>query len=89
MKLTLDLDQCGLSLMQFKDKAAWDKYAYDFRPSRGYYNPQPRDMHPMKFPCAMLYAWSNISYNSDRNDEFWNMFLYDEDYEIEPEQEPE
>lgn len=80
MKITIDIDRLGLTYQEFHTKEQWTDFMYQFRPNRGFYNPQPQDTSPQRFPCAMLADENRIRYCADRNDEYWNIFLYAEDY---------
>lgn len=82
MKIELDLNRAGLEYTEFHSKEAWDDFMYQFRPNRGFYNPQPRDMRPARFPCAMLSEPTCITYCAGGNDEYWNTFIYPGDYSI-------
>jgi hypothetical protein len=64
----------------FNSEDEWKAYAGQFRPNRGYYNPQPEDMYPQKFPCLMMYT-SAIIHRENGNDEFFNFFAYEGDYQ--------
>ena len=70
-----------LDHMEFKTEEDWKKYIEHKTSSyKKHYDPQPRDLHPDRFPCLMIYNdW--IIYKPDGNDEFANFFLYD--YKIE------
>jgi len=80
--IKIDCDESGLTVERFETREDWDRFAAQYRPDRGYYNPQPRSMNPTKFPCVMLSDKGCIFYNGNRNDEYWNMFLPDGSYEI-------
>lgn len=77
-----DLLADGLDCIEFKTKDEWDSYIIQFRPYRGYYNPQPVDMYPSSFPCLMIYCGYRIIGNPNGNDEFMNFFLTDGNYSI-------
>lgn len=76
MNITFNLEEANFQHIQFANKQEWDEYLIQFRPNRGYYNPQPRDTSPNSFPCLMVYS-SDVIYNPGMNDEFFNFFLYD------------
>jgi hypothetical protein len=82
VKITIDLDRTNIDFQRFENKADWESFIYQYRPHRGFYNPQPQDMRPMKFPCAMI-STSTIIGRPDGNDEYWNHFLYDGEYQVE------
>lgn len=82
MRIELDLDRAGLQYDEFPSKEAWADFIHQYRPDRGFYNPQPRDMHPERFPCAMISDQHCIFCRSYGNDEYWNRFIYPGDYSI-------
>lgn len=82
MKITIDLDRTDIQFQRFETKADWESFIHQYRPSRGFYNPQPQYMRPERFPCAMI-STSAIIGRPDGNDEYWNEFLYEGDYSIE------
>lgn len=80
MKQLLDIEKSGLTINRFENQAEWDAFANQFRPRGYYYNPQPRSLYaPGKFPCTMISAPDCIIYNSNMNDEYWSMWLDDDD----------
>jgi len=83
MKITIDLDKADISYQFFVNRAQWDEFMYQYRPNRGFYNPEPRDRYPVYFPCAMLSTPSDIIGRPDGNDEYWNTFLYNGTYSVE------
>lgn len=73
------LDDSDISKMEFKTEVEWKEFIRHPTSSAStgkcHYDPQPRDLLPLRFPCLMLYD-NSIIYNRDRNDEYLNFFIY-------------
>ena len=90
MNILIDAHKAGFLVERFETREEWDQFAYEFRSNRGYYNPEPEDMHPpKKFPVTMISTPSSIKYHSNGNDTYWNMWLDTDCFEtiVDPEQE--
>jgi hypothetical protein len=66
------------NIVEFKTKEEWEEYiSHKISKQKKYYDPQPRNLNPQRFPCLMIYDDAMINSNPYGNDEFANFFVYD------------